>query len=88
MAEKQQETEPESRPLQGAILINSAHPRPSTRTGVSIRFLETLVGRPMRVWRWVVLRCSLEGGMHMHMVLACPTLTPTRPQEPRQRQER
>ena len=30
----------------------------------------------MRVWRWVVLRCSLEGGMHMHMVLACPTLTP------------
>ena len=30
----------------------------------------------MRVWHWVVLRCSLEGGMHMHMVLACPTLTP------------
>ena len=30
----------------------------------------------MRVWRWVVLRCSLQGGMHMHMVLACPTLTP------------
>ena len=75
-AEKQQqETEPESRPLQGAILIQSAHPRPSTRTGVSIRFNETLVKLPMRVWRWVVLRCSLEGGMQMHMVLACPILT-------------
>ena len=77
LAEKQQqETEPESRPLQGAFLIKSAHPRPSTRTGVSIRFLETWVEHPMRVWHWVVLRCSLEGGMHMHMVLACPTLTP------------
>ena len=30
----------------------------------------------MSVWRWVVLRCSLEGGMHIHMVLACPMLTP------------
>ena len=29
----------------------------------------------MRVWRWVVLRCSLEEGMQMHMVLACPILT-------------
>ena len=77
LAEKQQqETEPESRPLQGAILIKSAHPRTSTRTGVSNRFHETWVERPMRVWRWVVLRCSLEGGMHMHMVLACHTLTP------------
>ena len=75
-AKQQQETEPESRPHQGAILIKSAHPRPSTRTGGSSRFNETGVGRPMRVWRWVVLRCSLEGGMHMHMVLACPTLTP------------
>ena len=28
----------------------------------------------MRVWRWVVLRCSLEGGMRMHMVSACLTL--------------
>ena len=73
---QQQETEPESRPLQGAMLIKSAHPRASTRTGVSIRFLETWVERPMRVLRWVVLRCSLEGGMQMHMVLACPTLTP------------
>ena len=63
-------------PSEGQILIKSAHPRPSTRTGVSNRFHETRVERPMRVWRWVVLRCSLEGGMHMHMVLACPTLTP------------
>ena len=68
---QQQQTEPESRPL-----LKSAHPRPSTRRGVSNRFLETWVERPMRVWRWVVLRCSLEEGMHMHMVLACPTLTP------------
>ena len=45
-------------------------------TDVSDRFHETLVERPMRVWLLVVLRCSLEGGMHMHMVLACPTLTP------------
>ena len=30
----------------------------------------------MGVWRWVVLRCSLEGGMHIHWVFACPTLTP------------
>ena len=72
---QQQKTEPELGPLQGAILIKAVHPRPGTRTGVSIRFLETWVERPMRVWRWVVLRCSLEGGMHMHMVFACPTLT-------------
>ena len=32
--------------------------------------------RPMSVWRWVVLRSSLEGGMHIHMVFACPMLTP------------
>ena len=30
----------------------------------------------MRVWRSVVLRCSLEGRMQMHMVLACPILPP------------
>ena len=30
----------------------------------------------MSVWCWVVLRCSLEGGMQMHMVLAYPILTP------------
>ena len=30
----------------------------------------------MRVWRWVVLLCSLKGGMQMHMVSACPILTP------------
>ena len=41
-----------------------------------MRFNETWVERPTRVWRWVVLRCSLEGGMQMHMVLACPILTP------------
>ena len=73
---QQQETEPEPRPLQETILIKSAHPRPSTRTGVSIRFHKTWVERPMRVWHWVVLRCSLEGGMQMHMALACPILTP------------
>ena len=56
--------------------MESAHPRPSSRTSVSIRFLETWVERPMRVWRWVVLRCSLQGGMQMHIVLACPILTP------------
>ena len=79
---QQQETDPEPRPLQGAILIQSAHPRPSTRTGVSIRFHETWVERPMRVWRWVVLRCSLEGAMQMHMVLACPILTSPRHRNP------
>ena len=31
----------------------------------------------MRVWRWVVLRCRLEGGMHMHMVLGIPYSNPT-----------
>ena len=30
----------------------------------------------MRVWRWVVLRRSLEGGMHIDMVFACPMQTP------------
>ena len=30
----------------------------------------------MSVWRWVVLCCSLEAGMHIHMVFACPMLTP------------
>ena len=29
----------------------------------------------MSVWRWVVLRCSLEEGMHIHGVFACPMLT-------------
>ena len=83
LAEKQQqETESESRPLQGAILIQSAHPRPSTRTGVSIRFNETWVERPMRVWRWFVLRCSLEGGLQMHIVLACPIPTPPTQRNP------
>ena len=58
--------------------MKSAQPGPSTRTGVSIRFNEIWVERPMRVWRWVVLRCSLEGGIQMHMVLACPILNPAR----------
>ena len=30
----------------------------------------------MSVWRWVVLRCSLEGEMQIHMVFAGPMLTP------------
>ena len=41
-----------------------------------IGFHETWVERPMRVWRWVVLRCSLQEGIQMHMVFACPILNP------------
>ena len=36
----------------------------------------------MRVWRLVVLRCSLEGGMQIHTVLACLILTPPRHRNP------
>ena len=39
--------------------------------------------RPMRVWRWDLSRGSLEGGMHMHMVFACPILTPPSHRNPR-----
>ena len=33
-------------------------------------------------------RCVLDGGMHMHMFMACSQTNPAKPQEPRQRHER
>ena len=42
----------------------------------------------MSVWRWVVLRCSLEEGDAYQYGPYMPYANPTKPQEPLQRRER
>ena len=70
------------RPHEGAIQCFLSPPRPKTRTGAASRFPETQSDRPVSVKRWVLSRCSLEGGMHMHMFFACPKLTPPSLRDP------
>ena len=58
------------------------------RSQVACRFTRTHVRVYIASCVGFMLRCVLEGGMHMHMFLACSQTNPTKPQEPRQRHER
>ena len=83
-----QETEQNPRPHQGAIEFLDDPLRPKIRTAGRLQVLTTGADVHTESGVGLVLRCVLEGGMHMHMVLACSQPNPTKPQEPRQRHER
>ena len=83
-----QETEQNPRPHQGAIKFLDDSLRPKIRTAGRQQDLTTGADVHTESGVGLVSRYVLEGGMHMHMVLACSQPNPTKPQEPRQRHER
>ena len=83
-----QETEQNPRPHQGAIQFPDDSLHSKIRTAGRQQVLTTRADVHTESGVELVSRCVLEGGMHMHMFLACSQTNPTKPQEPRQRDER
>ena len=81
-------TEQNPRPHQGAIEFPLRLPSPQDRSKVACRVTRTHASVYIASCIGFISRCVFEGGMHMHMFLACSQPNPTKPQEPRQRHER
>ena len=61
--------------------------RPQDRSQVASRFTRTHASVYIVSCVGFMSRCVLEGGIHMHVFMACTQTNPAKPQEPRQRHE-